>query len=209
MIGLAGSVVFYSLFGIATVLKSLTLLFVSRIGAGIAGATISTAQAYIADVTTLETRARGMALIGAAFGLGFTFGPLFGFLAVPTGEGDPGPGPGFAAAGLSAMALVLAYFKLPESLQPRQRAAGRHWFDRRALSDALSTPAVGVLLMAMFICIFAFANLETTLSLMLGNDDSLRFQLPANLSDLCLHWCGPGCDARRRGPSDLRPSERS
>lgn len=184
MIGLAGSVVFYTLFGFATVLKSLTLLFVSRIGAGIAGATISTAQAYIADVTPLETRARGMALIGAAFGLGFTFGPLFGFLAVPTGEGDPGPWPGYAAAGLSAMALALAYFKLPESLQPGKQPAGRHWFDRRALADALSTPAVGVLLVAMFICIFAFANLETTLSLMLENDASFNF----DFRQICLTY---------------------
>src|SRR5690606_13404102 len=95
LIGLAGSVVFYTLFGIATVMKNLALLFVARIGAGVAGATIPTAQAYIADTTSLETRAKGMALIGAAFGLGFTFGPLFGYLAVPSGQGDPGPGPGY------------------------------------------------------------------------------------------------------------------
>src|SRR6188508_2089296 len=63
MIGLGGSVVFYLLFGVATVWKSMVLLFVSRIGAGIAGATIPTAQAYIADTTTLENRAKGMALI--------------------------------------------------------------------------------------------------------------------------------------------------
>jgi len=58
--------------GVATVMKSLALLFVSRIGAGIAGATIPTAQAYIADSTSLEKRPKGMALIGMAFGLGFT-----------------------------------------------------------------------------------------------------------------------------------------
>src|SRR4029079_226112 len=68
MIGLAGSVVFYTLFGIATVMHSLVLLFVARIGAGISGATIATAQAYIADSTTLEKRPKGMALIGMAFG---------------------------------------------------------------------------------------------------------------------------------------------
>ncbi|MEE2706014.1 MAG: MFS transporter, partial [Planctomycetota bacterium] len=76
MIGLSGSVVFYTLFGVATVMKDMTLLFVSRIGAGIAGATIPTAQAYIADSTSLKDRPKGMALIGMAFGLGFTFGPL-------------------------------------------------------------------------------------------------------------------------------------
>ncbi len=172
MIGLASSVVFYTLFGVATVMKSLPLLFISRIGAGIAGATISTAHAYIADVTSKENRARGMALIGAAFGLGFTFGPLFGFFAVPSGTGDPGPGPGYAAATVSAVALVLAYFKLPESLRPDSHAARRSWFDRKALGDALATPAIGVLLLATFICVFSFANLESTLSLILKNREA-------------------------------------
>jgi MFS family permease len=185
MIGLASSVVFYVLFGVATVMKSLPLLFASRIGAGIAGATISTAHAYIADVTSKENRARGMALIGAAFGLGFTFGPLFGFLAVPSGEGDPGPGPGYAAAGLSAIALALAYFKLPESLKPDSQSARRHWFNRKALSDALAAPAVGVLLLAMFVCVFSFANLESTLSLILSNDDA-GFEF--NFREVCLTY---------------------
>ncbi|HEV3138339.1 MAG TPA: MFS transporter, partial [Pirellulales bacterium] len=169
MVGLAGSTIFYTLFGIATVFKSLPLLFTSRIGAGIAGATISTAQAYIADATSLENRAKGMALIGAAFGLGFTFGPLFGFLAVPSGTGDPGPGPGYAAAGLSAGALLLAYFKLPESLQPGNQAPARHWLDPTALREALATPAIGVLLLAIFVCIFSFANFESTLSLTISD----------------------------------------
>jgi len=171
LVGLAGSVVFYALFGVATIYKSLPLLFATRIGAGIAGATISTAQAYIADATTLATRARGMALIGAAFGLGFTFGPLFGFLAVPSGRGDPGPGPGYAAAALSAVALLLAWFKLPESLQPGNEAKARHWFDTRSLRDALGTPAIGLLLVTIFVCVFSFANLESTLSLMINSKE--------------------------------------
>ncbi|REK11391.1 MAG: MFS transporter [Planctomycetota bacterium] len=183
MIGLAGSVVFYTLFGIATVLKSLTLLFVARVGAGVAGATISTAHAYIADVTSKKNRTRGMALIGAAFGLGFTFGPLFGYLAVPSGRRDPGPGPGYAAAGLSAIALALAYFKLPESLGPNSQAARRHWFDRQALREALATPAVGVLLLAMFICVFSFANLESTLSLILSSE---RMGFEFTFGQVCL-----------------------
>jgi DHA1 family tetracycline resistance protein-like MFS transporter len=168
MVGLAGSVAFYTLFGVATIFKSLPLLFVSRIGAGIAGATISTAQAYIADATSLENRARGMALVGAAFGLGFTFGPLFGFLAVPSGAGDPGPGPGYAAASLSAVALALAYFKLPESLKPGPPSGERHWFDREGLRQALSTPSIALLLLTIFVCVFSFANFESTLSLMIS-----------------------------------------
>jgi MFS family permease len=170
MIGLAGSVVFYYLFGLATVYRSLWLLFVSRVGAGVAGATISTAQAYIADATSLENRARGMALIGAAFGLGFTFGPLFGSLAILREGANPGPGPGYAAAALSAAALALAYFKLPESLRPGDRSAGRRWFDRTAFLSALARPAVGILILAMFVSVFALANFESTLALMLNSD---------------------------------------
>ncbi len=183
MVGLGGSVVFYALFGYATVAKSLTLMFVSRIGAGIAGATISTAQAYIADCTTLETRAKGMALIGAAFGLGFTFGPLFGYLAVPSGSGDPGPGPGYAAAALSAVALLLAAFKLPESLADGAKPAAHGWMQFRALRQALAVPAIGPLLLAWFLCVFAFANFETTLSLLIGDQQgAFRF----NFREVCL-----------------------
>ena len=89
IVGLVGSTVAYLLFGIATGLGRhgvmlgigvLPWLFVTRIAAGIAGATISTAQAVIADSTGSEGRGKGMALIGAAFGIGFTFGPLIGCL---------------------------------------------------------------------------------------------------------------------------------
>ncbi len=83
LIGLVGSVIFYTLFGYATDLPpttmavlALVLLFVSRGGAGVAGATIATAQAVVADCTTPEKRKHGMALIGMAFGVGFAFGPL-------------------------------------------------------------------------------------------------------------------------------------
>jgi MFS family permease len=171
LIGLAASVVFYALFGWATVQQSLVLMFVSRIGAGIAGATISTAQAYIADCTPLEGRAKGMALIGAAFGLGFTFGPLFGYFAVLNSPGGLGAGPGYAAAALSAVALALAIAKLPESLQPGAAPSSHGWMQFGALRDALSVPAVGLLLVSWFICVFAFAQFESTLSLLIKDED--------------------------------------
>ncbi|HTU25675.1 MAG TPA: MFS transporter [Pirellulales bacterium] len=177
LLGLGGSVVFYTLFGVATVFQSLVGLFVARVGAGIAGATISTAQAYIADSTTLENRAKGMALIGAAFGLGFTFGPLLGALALPSGSEQAGPGPGYLAAALSAGAFALALFKLPESLDPSITGSERHWLDLTALAAALKTPSIGPLLVAFFICILSFANFETTLSLLLkGETEQAPFQ---------------------------------
>ncbi len=176
LIGLLGSVIFYTLFGVATIRKSMVLLFVSRIGAGLAGATISTAQAYIADSTSLENRPRGMALVGVAFGLGFTFGPLLGYLAVPTGTGDPGPWPGFAAAILSAVALALAIFCLPESLHPGSQRAHPKFIDFGAFQNALRVPSIGPLLLSIFVCVFAFASFETTLSLMInGKTDPQAF----------------------------------
>lgn len=179
IVGLAGSVVFYALFGLAAIYESLIGLFIARIGAGIAGATISTAQAYIADVTSLENRARGMALIGAAFGLGFTIGPLFAFISLP-GENDRlGPGPGFAAAGLCALALALAIFKLRESLHATSPSAARHSIGWSALSQALRAPSIGPLIGSSFLCILAFACFESTVSVMLENKQGpFRLRLP-------------------------------
>jgi MFS family permease len=138
------------------------------------GATIPVAQAYIADTTSRENRAKGMALIGAAFGMGFTFGPLLGFFAAPTGTGDPGPGPGYAAAALSLIALSLAWFKLPESLRPGSHAAAHKLFDATAWRDALATPSIGALLLSFFVCIFGFANFETTLSPLVFGGENLE-----------------------------------
>jgi MFS family permease len=178
MVGLLGSVFSYSLFAYASLEQSLVLLFVSRIGAGIAGATIPTAQAYIADCTTLQGRARGMALIGAAFGLGFTFGPLFGYFAVQNENDAPGPGPGYAAAILSAVALVLAFFYLRESLSSESRDQSlterRRWWDGSSWRVALATPSMGLLLISTFVCVFAFANFEATLSLLLKGTSNGR-----------------------------------
>jgi len=168
MIGLAGSAVFYTVFAIAAVQKSLMLLFVSRVGAGAAGATISTAQAYIADVTPLAGRAKGMALIGAAFGMGFTFGPLLGALAlISAAEGQLSPWPGYLAAGLSASALLIAYVRLPESLPPGSQPRRKVMIDWSSLREALRTPSIGVLLGILFISVLAFANFETTIALLL------------------------------------------
>jgi MFS family permease len=176
IVGLIGSVGFYILFGVATAFQSMALLFVARIGAGIAGATIPAAQAYIADVTSLKNRAKGMALIGAAFGLGFTFGPLLGAAAlVFSADVSASPWPGYAAAVLSGIALLLAIFLLPESLRPGSKAAGHALIDWRAWHDAFDTPSVPALLATAFASVVSFAAFETTLSLLL-NDENLAFK---------------------------------
>ena len=178
LIGLAGAALFYVLFGLATMWNSILWLFVARIGAGIACATIPVAQAYIADTTSLEHRAKGMALIGAAFGIGFCFGPLIGAAAIWLSPQNvaTSPWPGFVAGGLSSLAFFLALSKLPESLHEGSRSAGKQAFDWGAWGDALRTPSIGGLLLTSFVSVFSFGGFETTLSLLL-KDEKQGFNL--------------------------------
>lgn len=156
LLGLLGSAVSYLVFGLA---GSLTLLFVSRIFAGIAGATVSTAQAFIADTTTPENRAKGMGLVGAAFGLGFIFGPALGGLLSRWGHQAP---PFFAAA-LAAANFVAAWFLLPESRPAHVPATARAAHSRlEALRNALGRPTLPVLLTIYVVVVAAFSGFETT-----------------------------------------------
>src|SRR3954470_5210767 len=114
---IAASAIGMGLLGLA---GSLAMLFVARLWSGMATANIAVAQAYIADVPAPERRARGMGLIGMAFGLGFIFGPFIGGeLGRFSVAGRPGAVGAFAAAALSALNLVLAFFFLPESRTAR------------------------------------------------------------------------------------------
>ena len=189
IVGLAGSTIFYTLFALVTQygnagsilgLSPLVWLFITRSGAGIAGATIPTAQAYIADSTDEKSRGKGMAIIGAAFGIGFTFGPLLGAWFVSNdASGVPSPAPGYIAAALSALATLAAIVLLPESLKSDAASRpARKWFDAGAFSKAMSRPHVGLLLATIFLTTFAFAQFETTLSLLtkeLGVGDQSNF----------------------------------
>jgi MFS family permease len=150
--------------------QSLPLLFLARTWSGIATANISVAQAYIADVTTPETRAKGMGLIGVAFGLGFIIGPFVG------GElgrfpvmGQEGALAAFVAAGLSVVNLALAFITLPESLPPERRGitttGRRRVFDVEALREVTRMPGLGVAVTISFFGVFWFAGLEVTFSL--------------------------------------------
>jgi hypothetical protein len=111
-----------------------------------------------------------MALIGVAFGLGFTFGPLLGALALmgETGAGVS-PWPGFTAAGFSFVALSVAVFKLSESLDPNMATPTRTHLDIKSLGEALAVPSIVALLTVLFFCNFGFANFEATLSLVLSH----------------------------------------
>ncbi len=157
LVGLFGSFLSYLVFGLAS---SLTLLFVARIFAGIAGANIPTAQAVIADVTTPATRARGMGLVGAAFGLGFIFGPALGGFLSQWGFSTPS----FFASALSLANFSAALFLLPETLKPERRAKER--LGRiDAFRTALTRPHLPLLLLVSFLAVGAFSSFESTFAL--------------------------------------------
>jgi DHA1 family tetracycline resistance protein-like MFS transporter len=170
---LAGNVLAYGLFAVASSLPAadassvIPLLFVSRALAGICGANISTAQAYVADVTTKDQRARGMGMIGMAFGLGFVLGPALGGILSHWRPWAPGA----AAATLSAVACVTAVFRLPESLTPglRAKTARRRAHPILQLGEALENPAIAGLLALNFFLMLGFANLEAMLPYFLSD----------------------------------------
>lgn len=143
--------------------RTVFMLFVGRILDGITGGNISTAQAYIADITTSENRAKGMGLIGAAFGLGFIFGPALGGILSQWGIQVP-----FVfAAGLCFANAILLYFTLPETVTPdhpaKNRAAGGRSF--RHVLNSLKQPRLAFVLIIYFLFIVAFSIMTTSFSL--------------------------------------------
>ncbi len=156
LFSLFGSFLSYLLFAFA---GSFAGLLASRVLAGIMGANIGTAQAVIADVTPQGDRARGMGLVGMAFGLGFVFGPAIGGFAVKVSPALPG----LVAAGLSLAAFTWAYFGLPET-RPESAAARppRAWFPFRATLQAFRRPVLGPLLLVTLLNTTAFSNFEAT-----------------------------------------------
>ncbi len=146
----------------------LVILFFSRALDGFTGGNISVAQAYITDVTTEENRARGLGLVGAAFGLGFVVGPAMGGFLSGFGLSVPA----YAAAGLSAINLLMVALWLPESLTEEQRTRSKNrksndqaGISIRSLTEALSRPKVGPILSVSFFYGLAFALFTTMFSL--------------------------------------------
>jgi MFS family permease len=155
LISLVGSVSGYLLFAAA---HSLALLFASRVVAGLAGANIATAQAVIADITPPEGRARGMGLIGAAFGLGFIAGPAIAGGVIRLGEAAPG----LVAAAFSLLALVMAVAFLPESLPAERRGRERQRWGVARLTYAWRHPELSPLLAIGFAVVTGFSAFEVT-----------------------------------------------
>ena len=167
LISVAVSCLGFLLFGLA---DSLWMLFAARMLAGFGNANIGAAQAVIADSTGPQDRAKGMGMIGMAFGLGFVIGPAVGGALGQFGLAVPA----FAASGLAAANWVSAYFLLPET---RKVGAPGAFAGRDAARKRILTMATVRQLMVMsFVITTGFALMEQTFALLIE-----RFWVPEAL----------------------------
>jgi DHA1 family tetracycline resistance protein-like MFS transporter len=164
-----GSAVGYVLLGIATLWKEtnpalmLALVYVSRIIDGFTGGNISTAQAYVSDVTTRENRAKGMGVLGAAFGIGFCLGP---FLGGTLGHYNKA-WPAYVAAILCGIASLLTYLRLPESRRHGETEIVA-WLHPSRFVPILRKPVLVQLLAISFLTMAAFVMMESTIGIYLN-----------------------------------------
>ncbi len=183
LVSIGGTFLGFLLLGLA---GALWMLFVSRLVDGLTGGNLSVAQAYITDVTDQKNRAKGLGMIGAAFGLGFIIGPAVGGALSTFGYAVPA----FAAAMLSFVNLAAVFFWLPESLTVERRAAiaqqAKPAFTFRALWQALNRPRVGPLLHIRFFYGLAFATFQTIFALYA----QVRFGLTAQTTGYVLAYVG-------------------
>ncbi|MEO8399377.1 MAG: MFS transporter, partial [Ignavibacteriaceae bacterium] len=140
------------------------MLLASRIIAGVGGSSIGVAQAYIADVTTKEERSKGMGLIGAAFGLGFVFGPLIGGFLAKYGYNVTG----FTSAGFSTLAFLSTLLFLPESHRSinKQLKIGKKLFDIESIKKIFKKPDLAIVIILFFLLTFSIANIYGTFALL-------------------------------------------
>jgi MFS transporter, DHA1 family, tetracycline resistance protein len=147
-------------YGWLALANRLWMLFAARAFAGVCAGNIAAAQAYIADVTTPENRAKGMGMIGAAFGLGFIIGPVIGGIVAGSNLHTANlAAPALIAAALSATAFLGIVALLPESIK-----IGRQLIEKGrigAARAALAQPTLARLLLIFFLVILAFSGMET------------------------------------------------
>jgi DHA1 family tetracycline resistance protein-like MFS transporter len=158
IISLTGTFIGFLILGFA---NSLAMLFVSRILDGFTGGNISVAQAYVTDITDENNRARGLGMLGAAFGLGFIIGPALGGILSVYGFAVPA----FVAASLSLISIIGVIIFLPESLTDEARATlmnkTRQKYSLGNLWQAIDRPRVGPILHVRFFYGLAFATFQT------------------------------------------------
>ena len=154
VISVAGSAIAMIIMGFA---RSLEWLFIARVFQGIFAANISTATAYIADISPEEKRTAAMGIIGAGFGLGFIFGPAIGGYFSHYGYSTPM----FIAAGLAVFNALFIFFRLPEpDLSQNERRSHRREVSVKALKETLSRPSLARAVFLFFLVTIAFVHLE-------------------------------------------------
>lgn len=164
------------------------LIFISRLTDGLTGGNITVAQSYISDITTPENRAKGLGIIGAAFGLGFTIGPALGGILSQSSYGYHLAA--YVAAGLSFTNLLLITFILPESLGKEERNTLKHSpktrFNLSSLKEALDKPVVGPLLHSRIFYSVAHGIFQTIFTLYAQK----RLNLDSRSTGLVLGYVG-------------------
>jgi multidrug resistance protein len=155
LVGLIGTSISFVLFGFAS---TLFLLFVSRILGGIlTAATLPTSQAYVADMTSEKERAKKFGMLGAAFGLGFIFGPAIGGLLSVYGYAVPA----FFAAALAFLNFLGAYFWLPETYKPAPtEIKNYHLVDVRGMWKSITHEHIGALVIISALIALGFSQLQ-------------------------------------------------
>lgn len=151
----------YIIFSFST---TFTILLFSRILGGFGGSNIAVAQAYIADVTTEKERTKGMGMIGAAFGLGFVFGPMLGGILSDYGYEVVG----YTAAGFSFLAFLFASIYLKESLQKPKNTliVNFNVFSINLYKKLFSDKRLGYFVLVYFVIVFSMANIYGTFALL-------------------------------------------
>lgn len=149
---------------------ALLLIYCSRFIDGLSGGNISTAQAYISDVTTKENRAKGMGVLGAAFGVGFAAGPALGAGLVKLHPALPG----YFAAAFSFVAMIQTYFRLVEG-RVHNPADSASWLHPSRFLPILRKTRLVQLLLIFFISMAAFVMLESMVALFLSNSHTFSF----------------------------------
>jgi DHA1 family tetracycline resistance protein-like MFS transporter len=163
LLGMAGSTVSYIWLGMA---DSLWMLFAARALGGAMAGNIAAAFAYAADITTPENRAKGMGFVGAAFGLGFIFGPAIGgILAGPDPAAANYQLPAFAAAAMSFIAMVSGLIALKESRSRAQRDADGASGNGEKMLSLIRRRPISLLILTSFMATFVFAGMEATFAL--------------------------------------------
>ena len=183
LVGTAAGAVSFLILGLA---RSLPMLFAARILDGLLGGNVALAQAYITDITEEKNRARSLGIIGAAFGIGFSFGPALGGFLSRWGYGVPS----LAAAGLSLVNFIWVLAALPESLTSERRAAlalkARPPVTAAALLTALRRPVVGLLLTSRLFFALAFGIFQSSFALWA----SIRLGFSAQSTSYVLAYVG-------------------